>query len=50
MYDRTEDRFNTLEKRIVRNADAFVAYGLYEEQVDPAIAPQLALVIIHTTT
>ena len=49
MYDRTEDRFNALEKRIVMHADAFVASGLYEEQVDPAVASQVALVIIHTT-
>ncbi|WZZ32660.1 hypothetical protein YC2023_016061 [Brassica napus] len=40
MYDRTEDRFNGFEKRIVMHADAFVASGLYEEQVDPAVASQ----------
>ncbi|CAH2065947.1 unnamed protein product [Thlaspi arvense] len=40
MYDRTEDRFNAVENRIVRHADALVASGLYEEQVDPAVASQ----------
>ncbi|KAH0897243.1 hypothetical protein HID58_046811 [Brassica napus] len=43
MYDRTEDRFNALEKRIVMHADAFVASGLYEEQVDPAVASQRSI-------
>ncbi|KAL1216416.1 hypothetical protein V5N11_026347 [Cardamine amara subsp. amara] len=43
MYDRTEDRFNTLENRIVRHADAFVASGLYEELVDPAVASQRSI-------
>lgn len=47
MYDRTEDRFNALENRIVRHADAFTASGLYEEQVDPAVASQVALAV-HT--
>lgn len=42
MYNRTEDRFNALEKRIVRHADAFAASGLYEEQVDPAVASQVS--------
>lgn len=48
MYDRTEDRFSALEYRIVRHADAFAASGLYEEQVDPAVASQVGL-FIHTT-
>lgn len=48
MYDRTEDKFNALENRIIRHGDAFVASGLYEEQVDPAVASQVALVV-HTT-
>ncbi|XP_010415340.1 PREDICTED: DNA polymerase alpha subunit B-like [Camelina sativa] len=43
MYDRTEDRFNSLENRIVRHADAFAASGLYEEQVDPAVASQRSI-------
>lgn len=42
MYDRTEDRFNALENRIRKHADAFAASGLYEEQVDPAVASQVA--------
>ncbi|KAG7586165.1 DNA polymerase alpha/epsilon subunit B [Arabidopsis thaliana x Arabidopsis arenosa] len=43
MYDRTEDRFNALENRIVKHADAFAASGLYEEQVDPAVASQRSI-------
>ncbi|XP_009127568.1 DNA polymerase alpha subunit B [Brassica rapa] len=43
MYYRTEDRFDSLEKRIVRHADAFAASGLYEEQVDPAVASQRSI-------
>jgi DNA polymerase alpha subunit B len=43
MYDRTEDRFSALEYRIVRHADAFAASGLYEEQVDPAVASQRSI-------
>ncbi|CAH8382709.1 unnamed protein product [Eruca vesicaria subsp. sativa] len=43
MYDKTEDKLNALEKRIVRHADAFVASGLYEELVDPAVASQRSI-------
>uniref|UniRef100_A0A1J3JR56 DNA polymerase alpha subunit B n=1 Tax=Noccaea caerulescens TaxID=107243 RepID=A0A1J3JR56_NOCCA len=43
MYDRTEDRFNALENRIRKHADAFAASGLYEEQVDPAVASQRSI-------
>ncbi|ESQ28529.1 hypothetical protein EUTSA_v10018287mg [Eutrema salsugineum] len=43
MYDRTEDRFNALENRIIRHADAFAASGLYDEQVDPAVASQRSI-------
>ncbi|KAL5762334.1 hypothetical protein ACOSP7_018598 [Xanthoceras sorbifolium] len=40
MYDRIEDRFNALENRIRRFANALVASGLYEEPVDPTVASQ----------
>ncbi|GAB4840572.1 hypothetical protein Ancab_021342 [Ancistrocladus abbreviatus] len=40
MYDRIEDRFNSLENRIERCASAFVACGFYEEPVDPTVASQ----------
>ncbi|XP_010531637.1 PREDICTED: DNA polymerase alpha subunit B isoform X2 [Tarenaya hassleriana] len=43
MYDRIDDRFNALENRISRHADAFVASGLYEEPVDPAVASQRSI-------
>lgn len=46
MYYRTEDRFDSLEKRIVRHADAFAASGLYEEQVDPAVASQVDATLV----
>ncbi|KAI9170464.1 hypothetical protein LWI28_028412 [Acer negundo] len=40
MYDRIEDRFNALENRISRYANALVASGIYEEPVDPTVASQ----------
>lgn len=40
MYDRIEDRFNSLENRIKRHASAFLASGHYEEPMDPTIASQ----------
>ncbi|KAJ8758916.1 hypothetical protein K2173_002695 [Erythroxylum novogranatense] len=40
MYDRIEDRFNTLDNRIRKHAAALVASGLYEELVDPTVASQ----------
>ncbi|XP_057949506.1 uncharacterized protein LOC131144703 [Malania oleifera] len=40
MYDRIEDRFNSLENRIIKHAKALVASGLYEEPVDPTVASQ----------
>ncbi|XP_010250838.1 PREDICTED: DNA polymerase alpha subunit B isoform X2 [Nelumbo nucifera] len=40
MYDRVEDRFNSLENRIRRHAIALVASGLYEEPTDPTVASQ----------
>ncbi|KAF9604529.1 hypothetical protein IFM89_007650 [Coptis chinensis] len=40
MYDRIEDKFNSLENRIRRLTTAFVASGLYEESVDPTMASQ----------
>ncbi|VVB14842.1 unnamed protein product [Arabis nemorensis] len=43
MYERTEDKFNALENRIIRHADAFVASGLYKELVDPAVASQRSI-------
>ncbi|GMH31083.1 hypothetical protein Nepgr_032926 [Nepenthes gracilis] len=39
MYDRIEDRCNSLENRLKKHASAFVASGLYEP-VDPTIASQ----------
>ncbi|KAF9609088.1 hypothetical protein IFM89_012653 [Coptis chinensis] len=41
MYDRIEDKFNSLENRIRRLTTAFVASGLYEESVDPTMASQV---------
>ncbi|KFK41171.1 hypothetical protein AALP_AA2G094900 [Arabis alpina] len=43
MYDRTEDKFNALENRITKHADALVASGLYEELMDPAVASQRSI-------
>ncbi|OMO60411.1 DNA polymerase alpha/epsilon, subunit B [Corchorus capsularis] len=43
MYDRTEDRFNALENRIKRHADALVASGLFEEPMDPSVASQRSI-------
>ncbi|PIA51345.1 hypothetical protein AQUCO_01100282v1 [Aquilegia coerulea] len=40
MYDRIEDKFNSLENRIRRHAAAFVASGLFEEPMDPTMASQ----------
>ncbi|KAK2636699.1 hypothetical protein Ddye_031491 [Dipteronia dyeriana] len=40
MYDRIEDRFNALENRISRYANALVVSGIYEEPVDPTVASQ----------
>ncbi|KAF9620472.1 hypothetical protein IFM89_013089 [Coptis chinensis] len=40
MYDKIEDKFNSLENRIRRLTTAFVASGLYEESVDPTMASQ----------
>ncbi|KAF8378143.1 hypothetical protein HHK36_029480 [Tetracentron sinense] len=40
MYDRIEDRFNSLENRIRRHATALVASGLYEDLMDPTVASQ----------
>ncbi|KAK9188746.1 hypothetical protein WN944_020151 [Citrus x changshan-huyou] len=43
MYDRTEDRFNALENRIRKHANALVSSGLYEEPTDPTVASQRTL-------
>ncbi|XP_031269797.1 LOW QUALITY PROTEIN: DNA polymerase alpha subunit B [Pistacia vera] len=40
MYDRIEDRFNALENRIRKHANALVASGIYEELADPTVASQ----------
>ncbi|KAF8390460.1 hypothetical protein HHK36_024986 [Tetracentron sinense] len=40
MYDRIEDKFNSLEIRIRRHATAFVASGLYEDLMDPTVVSQ----------
>ncbi|XP_034700051.1 DNA polymerase alpha subunit B [Vitis riparia] len=40
MYDRIEDRFNSLENRIKKHTTALVATGLYEEPTDPTVASQ----------
>ncbi|XP_074295902.1 uncharacterized protein LOC141623669 [Silene latifolia] len=43
MYDRTEDKFNFLETRIVKHASAFVDCGQYEGPVDPTVASQKSI-------
>lgn len=43
MYDTTENRFNSLENRIKRHANAFVASGLYGDPTDPTLASQKSL-------
>ncbi|XP_020571946.1 DNA polymerase alpha subunit B [Phalaenopsis equestris] len=40
MYDRIEDRFNSLEDRIRRHSHAFTASGLYGEPDDATLASQ----------
>ncbi|CAO2829420.1 unnamed protein product [Amaranthus hypochondriacus] len=43
MYDRTEDRFNSLVNRIKSHTSAFLASGQYEEPVDPSVASQKSI-------
>lgn len=44
MYDRTEDKFNFLESRIMKHAKAFAVSGIYDEEpVDPTVASQKSL-------
>ncbi|CAL9048189.1 unnamed protein product [Musa banksii] len=40
MYDRTKDRFNYLDNRIRKHANAFTSYGLYGEPSDATLASQ----------
>ncbi|EHA8586281.1 putative DNA polymerase alpha subunit B [Cocos nucifera] len=40
MYDRTEDRFNSLENRITKHTNTFAACGLYGEPTDATLASQ----------
>ncbi|KAL9226298.1 hypothetical protein vseg_002128 [Gypsophila vaccaria] len=40
MFDKIEDKFNSLENRIKRHTSAFLASGQYEEPVDPTVASQ----------
>ncbi|KAL5717740.1 hypothetical protein ACHQM5_010709 [Ranunculus cassubicifolius] len=43
MYDRIEDKFNSLENRIRRHATAFSASGHYDEPMDATLASQKSL-------
>ncbi|GAV90433.1 DNA_pol_E_B domain-containing protein/Pol_alpha_B_N domain-containing protein [Cephalotus follicularis] len=43
MYDRIEDKFNALEKRIKKHANALVTHGLFEEPMDPTVASQRSI-------
>ncbi|KNA16145.1 hypothetical protein SOVF_091810 [Spinacia oleracea] len=43
MYDRIEDRFNSLVDRINKHTSAFLASGQYEEPVDPTTASQKSM-------
>ncbi|KAL5552508.1 hypothetical protein UlMin_039909 [Ulmus minor] len=43
MYDRIDDRFNALERRIQKHAIALSSSGLYEEPVDPTVSSQKSI-------
>ncbi|XP_077227230.1 DNA polymerase alpha 2 [Tasmannia lanceolata] len=46
MYDRIEDRFNSLENRIRRHTSALVASGLYGEPTDATLASQKHVFVV----
>ncbi|XP_068665960.1 uncharacterized protein [Aristolochia californica] len=46
MYDRTEERFNSLENRMRRHATAFVASGVYGEPADATLASEKSIFVV----
>lgn len=43
MYDRIEDRFNSLENRIRKHTTRLVSSGLHDEPTDPTVAAQKSI-------